>query len=168
MYETIDIGQLIPLIDHRFRTYGTRPERADIRESIRACASFHDRLVADDSPHLWKDYGPGCHGILEFRREFADSLPGIESIFEHPQPAPKTISYESIEPQFSVWGWHVAADPARALEFLQLVHAGSDGLELVGSGTTTVTTPPFYKDAGAVDVVTSDATRTVTPDAGGR
>src|SRR5205085_2096057 len=285
MYETFDIGQLIPLIDQRFRTYGARAERAVIGESMggygvmtlttrhpdlfatavsmsgaldsnslplmslisasstaqeagqaqqiaapdgvygpratqeirwhghnptdlagnlrdvvlqvrtfdgapnpllenndptsivgcseeneihRDSVSFHDRLVADDIPHLWKDYGPGCHGIPEFRREFADSLPGIESVFEHPQPAPKTISYESIEPQFSVWGWHVAADPARALEFLQLDHAGRHGLTLVGSGTTTVTTPPFFRDDDTVDVVTSDGNQVVSPDGDGR
>ena len=137
-------------------------------EVHRDSVSLHDRLLADGIPHLWKDYGAGCHGIPEFRVEFADSLPGIEDVFEHPRPAPRTIGYESIEPQFTVWGWHVAADPARALEFLQLRHAGRRGLELVGSGTTTVTTPPFYKHAHAVAVVTSQGTRTVTPDAGGR
>jgi S-formylglutathione hydrolase FrmB len=285
MYETFDTGQLIPLIDQRFRTYGTRAERAVIGESMggygvmtlttrhpdlfatavsmsgaldsnslplmslisasstaqeggqaqqvaapdgvygpratqeirwhghnptdladnlrdvvlqvrtfdgapnpllenndptsivgcseeneihRDSVSFHDRLVAADIPHLWKDYGAGCHGIPEFRREFADSLPGIESVFEHPQPAPKTISYESIEPQFSVWGWHVAADPARALEFLQLDHAGRHGLTLVGSGTTHVTTPPFFRGIDAVAVVTADGTRVLSPDDNGR
>ena len=130
--------------------------------------TFHARLQALGVPHFYKDYGAGCHGIPEFRIEFADSLPGLESVFAHPRPAAKSFSYESIEPQFSVWGWQVAADPARALEFLQLDHAGRHGLTLVGSGTTTVTTPPFFRGIDAVDVVTSDGNQVVSPDGDGR
>ena len=130
--------------------------------------TFHERLLADDIPHLWKDYGPGCHALGEFRQEFADSLPGIESVFRHPPRAPKAFDYESIEPRFSVWGWRVEADPARALEFLQMRHAQRDGLTLIGSGTTRVTTPAFFSGKGAVRVITSGGTRTVTPDADGR
>ncbi|MDX6666092.1 MAG: hypothetical protein QOG68_2298 [Solirubrobacteraceae bacterium] len=130
--------------------------------------SFHDQLLADGIPHFWKDYGPGCHGIPEFRQEFADSLPGIESVFEHPRSAPKTFSYESIEPRFTIWGWRVDADPARALEFLQVRHAGRRGLTLVGSGTTRVTTPPFFRGIDAVAVVTADGTRVLSPDGDGR
>jgi len=141
---------------------------AEENEIHRDTVSFHEALLADGIPHFYEDYGPGCHGIPEFQREFADSLPGIEDVFAHPQPDPKTLSYESIEPHFDVWGWHVDADPARALEFLQLRHAGRHGLTLIGSGTTKVTTPPFFGHADAVDVITADGTRTVTPDAAGR
>src|SRR3954467_15644483 len=74
---------------------GCSEEREVHDESV----SFHDRLLADGIPHLWKDYGPGCHGIPEFRQEFADALPGIESVFANPQLAPKTFTYKSIEPR---------------------------------------------------------------------
>ncbi|MDX6429467.1 MAG: hypothetical protein QOE54_1833 [Streptosporangiaceae bacterium] len=155
-----------PLIENNDPTSiaGCSEENEVHRDSV----SFHDQLLADDIPQLWKDYGPGCHGIPEFRREFTDSLPGIEDVFAHPRPAPRTFSYKSVEPRFTIWGWDIAADPARALEFLQLRHAGRHGLTLVGSGSTTVTTPPFYKGARVVAVITSDGTRTVTPDDGGR
>ncbi len=89
-------------------------------------------------------------------------------MFDHPQPAPKAITYESIEPKFSVFGWNLTADPARALEFLQLRQAGRHGLTLVGSGTTQVTTPPFFKGVKAVDVISDGKTRAVTPDRDGR
>jgi hypothetical protein len=137
-------------------------------EVHRDSVTFHEQLLADGVPHLWKDYGAGCHGIPEFRREFADSLPGIEDVFAHPRPAPRTFSYESIEPRFAIWGWDTAADPARALEFLQIRHAGRHGLTLVGSGTTTVTTPPFFKGVDAVRVISDGKTRTVAPDGEGR
>ena len=137
-------------------------------EVHRDSVTFHEQLLADGVPHLWEDYGAGCHGIPEFRREFADSLPGIEAVFEHVRPAPRTFSYESIEPRFTIWGWNVAADPARALEFLQIRHAGRPGLTLVGSGTTTVTTPPFFKGIDAVRVISDGKTRSVAPDGDGR
>ena len=82
--------------------------------------AFHERLVALGVPHVWKDYGAGCHTIPNFRREFTDSLPGLERAFANPRPDPATFSYRSIEPRFSIWGWRIDADPARALEFLEL------------------------------------------------
>jgi S-formylglutathione hydrolase FrmB len=137
-------------------------------EVHRDTVNFHEALLAADVPHFYLDYGPGCHAIPEFQHEFADSLPGIEDVFAHPRPAPKHFDYESIEPHFDIWGWHVDADPARALEFLQMRHASRRELTLVGSGTTQVTTPPFYTQADAVDVISSEGTTTVTPDADGR
>ena len=129
---------------------------------------FHQALLADGIPHVWQDYGPTCHGPDEFRREFTDSLPGLAQAFAHPQPDPLTFDYSSIEPQFTVWGWRVAADPSRALEFLQMRGAGRDGLTLTGSGETSVTTPPFFPGLQAVHVITSDGALTVRPDQTGR
>jgi S-formylglutathione hydrolase FrmB len=106
--------------------------------------AFHERLVGLGIPHVWQDYGAGCHTIPNFRREFTDSLPGLERVFADPRRDPRTFSYRSIEPHFRIWGWRIKADPARALEFLQLKHAGRRGFTLVGSGTTEVTTPPFF------------------------
>src|SRR4051795_7854997 len=155
-----------PLIENNDPTSiaGCSEENEVHRDSI----SFHNQLLADGVAHLWRDYGPGCHGIPEFRREFADSLPGIETVFDHPQPATKAITYESIEPKFSVFGWNLTADPARAPEFVQLRHADRHGLTLVGSGTTQVTTPPFFKGVKTVDVISDGKTRAVRPDGGGR
>jgi S-formylglutathione hydrolase FrmB len=130
--------------------------------------SFHDELLAEGVPHLWKDYGAGCHSIPNFRREFTDSLSGLENAFVHPRPAPKTFSYRSIEPHFTIWGWRVDADPARALEFLQMRQAGRHGLTLIGSGTTQIRTPPVFRGVDAVAVVTADGTRALSPDDDGR
>ena len=130
--------------------------------------TFEQRLVDLGIPHVWKDYGAGCHSLPNFRREFADSLPEIESVFANPKPAPRSFDYRSIEPHFSVWDWHVDADPQRALEFMQMRGAGRGGLTLVGSGTTQVTTPPFFKNRTAVAVITGGVRRLVTPDADGR
>jgi len=128
---------------HCSRTTTPRASSAARRrnEIHRDSVSFHDRLVAADIPHLWKDYGAAVTGSrvpARVRRLAARH----QSVFEHPQPAPKTISYESIEPRFSVWGWHVVADPSRA----RVPAPGPrraprpDARRL---GHDTVTTPPF-------------------------
>lgn len=129
---------------------------------------FREQLLALGIPHVWKDYGAACHGIFEFRREFADSLPGLESAFAHPRPAPKSFDYRSIEPHFAIWNWRIDADRARALEFMQLRDAGRRGLTLIGSGTTGVTTPPFFKGRSSVVVISGGAKRVIAPDSDGR
>ena len=112
---------------------------------LRYKRDLHQRLIALHVPHLWKDYGLGCHTVPNFEREIADSLPVLATAFAHPQPAPASFSYMSIEPHFNIWGWHLNADPARALEWLWIQNAAPVGLTLVGSGTTTVTTPPLFR-----------------------
>jgi hypothetical protein len=133
-----------------------------------ASVDFHQQLLALGVPHVWKDYGAGCHSLPNFRREFTDALPGLEADFANPRPDPKTFDYRSIEPHFTIWNWRIDADPARALEFMQMRNAGRRGLTLVGSGTTKVTTPPFFKGRTAVTVITDGARHVLAPDADGR
>jgi S-formylglutathione hydrolase FrmB len=129
--------------------------------------SLNSRLDALGIPHLWKDYGPGCHTPPNFKREIVDTIATFTEQFTDPPPAPSTFDYRSIEPQFSVYGWSVAADPARALEWMRLLDVGRRSLTVVGSGMTTVTTPPLFR--GAAKVVLSGATRrAAVPDAAGR
>lgn len=118
-------------------------------------------------PHLWDDYGPGCHTKPNFEREIADTVRVFGEDFANPPAPPQPFDYESVEPEFGVWGWHFGADPRRALEFLQLDSVSPRGLTLVGSGTTTVTTPPLFRHARWVQI--DNATPGVaTPDAAGR
>jgi S-formylglutathione hydrolase FrmB len=133
-----------------------------------ASVDFHQQLLALGVPHFWKDYGAGCHSLPNFRREFADALPGLEAAFANPRPAPKAFDYRSIEPRLTIWNWSIEADPARALEFMQMRHAGRRGLRLVGSGTSKVTTPPFFQGWSAVAVITDGVKRVVVPDSDGR
>ncbi len=116
-----------------------------------ASVDFHQTLDALEIHHLWKDYGPGCHTAANFRREIADTLTAFTPVLADPPPPPKRFDYRTIDPAFDVWGWHVATDPKRALEFLRL-QAGRRGVTLQGSGSTTVTTPAWYRGLKAVDV----------------
>ena len=65
---------------------GTASDCALERGIFQMTTDFHERLLALGIPHVWKDYGAGCHTIPNFRREFADALPGLERVFAHPRP----------------------------------------------------------------------------------
>ena len=120
-----------------------------------ASVNFHQRLAALHIPHLWKDYGPGCHTPPNFTRETVDTLDAFEQVLADPPAPPRRFDYRSIDPAFSVWDWSVVADPDRALEFMRMKHAGPGGLTLIGSGQTSVTTPPFFKRLRKVDLVSA-------------
>jgi S-formylglutathione hydrolase FrmB len=132
-----------------------------------ASVNLHQALDGLGIPHLWHDYGAGCHTKANFERELADTFRVFTGDFTNPPPAPAFFDYASIEPAFDIWGWNVSADPGRALEFLQLEKVSAGGLTVVGSGTTTVTTPPLFRGLRRVDLVGA-AVANVTPDAAGR
>jgi S-formylglutathione hydrolase FrmB len=140
-------------------------EEADIYQMN---VDFRQRLDAFSIPYTYKDYGPRCHGLLTFQDEFADALPGLEQVFANPRARPKAFDYSSIEPHFTIWNWRIDADPARALEFMQMRGAGRRGLTLVGSGTTNVTTPPYFNGRTAVAVMSDGVKRVIAPDSDGR
>ena len=108
--------------------------------------SMHGILDKLEVPHLWKDYGAGCHTPANFKRQVIDTLAVFTANFAtHDVQAAPSFDYASIEPEFKVWDWNIAADPDRAVEFIRLARASSEGITLTGSGTTTVTTPPLFQ-----------------------
>jgi S-formylglutathione hydrolase FrmB len=133
----------------------------------RGSQNFHYKLAALHVPHLWKDYGPGCHSQSNFKREIAATLAVLTRQFAHPPATPRSFSYRSIEPRFRIYRWHVVADPRRALEFSRLHVDGTRGLTLVGSGTTTVTTPPLFRRVHRV-ALRGAVQKTVPVDSRGR
>ncbi len=126
--------------------------------------SILDRLEVD---HLWKDYGAGCHTPPNFKRQLSDTLTVFARNFASAAQEPTTFEFESIEPEFDVWGWHVKADPARALEFMRIADAGRAGIRINGTGSTTVTTPAIFGDSSLVALTGADENWAV-PDAEGR
>lgn len=118
-------------------------------------------------PHLWKDYGAGCHTKPNFERQLIETFQVFKEQFANPPAAPSPFEYRSIEPEFDVWGWHVSTDPERALQFLQMNTVSPDGLTLVGSGTITVTSPPVFGDYARVEIDGALPKRAV-PDPNGR
>jgi S-formylglutathione hydrolase FrmB len=134
-----------------------------------ASIDLHKKLAGLAIGHLWQDYGPGCHTVPNFTREIVDTLATFKPLLADPPKRPARFDYRSIEPQFSVFNWTVAADPGRALEFLRVKDARRKGVTLIGSGSTKVTTPPFFQHADTVRVVSSAGTpTTVKPSRRGR
>ena len=129
--------------------------------------SLHNTLDALEVPHLWKDYGPGCHTVANFQRELTDTFDVFATNLANASPPPSSFDYKSIEPAFDVWGWSVRADPDRSLEFMQLSDVTDLGLTIAGSGTTSVTTPPLFRGVKRVDVVNAEPAA-ARPDAAGR
>ena len=81
--------------------------------------------------------------------------------------APERFDYRSIFPEARAWGWTFRADEKRAPEFVEVRHASSDGLTLIGSGTQTVITPRLFSPGERVGV-TGAAPARATADAEGR
>lgn len=129
--------------------------------------SFNQKLDELGIPHLWKEYGPGCHTPENFEREIIATIEVFTEQFADPAPEPITFDYESIEPEFDVYGWHVVADPRRALEFMRLSNVTSGGMIVAGSGKTTITSPPIFAGADLVDLHGA-TTPSAVPDAAGR
>jgi S-formylglutathione hydrolase FrmB len=132
-----------------------------------ASVNLHDTLAELQIPHLWQDYGAGCHSVPNFKREITDTLRVFTAVFAQPPAPPARFAYASIESDFDVWGWHVGADPKRPIEFLQLRRVSSRGLTAIGSGTATVTTPPLFEGLRRVDLDDAEEAMAV-PDANGR
>ncbi|MEA2170091.1 MAG: hypothetical protein QOF76_3391, partial [Solirubrobacteraceae bacterium] len=174
-----DLADNLRDVDLQVYTGNAMPDSSDpelVPNGIAGCAletavriateSFNARLNDLGIPHLFKLYDHGCHTVVLFQEEITDSLPAFERALAKPHRRPKTFDYRSIEPQFSVWDWTVQADPARALEFLQMRDARRAGVTLEGSGITRVTTPRFFKKLRQVDVVDGATTTTHAVTAG--
>ncbi len=129
-------------------------------------ASLHATLATLAIAHTWQQYGWGCHTAALFEQEIADTLPGLAGAFGAAPPA--SFDYRSVESSFTVFGWSITADPARALEFLALQDVGRHGLALSGSGTTTVTTPPMFAPSRWVRVLVDGVTTGVMASPAGR
>lgn len=102
------------------------------------------RLTSLGIEHTFDDYGPGAHSWPYWSRDLQQDLPSIMATFEKQAPPPSRITYKSIEPVYSVFGWKVSVK-RKVVEFSTLTKAGRKGFSLSGSGSATVTTPPLYR-----------------------
>lgn len=132
---------------------------------------FHQHLQEEGIPSFYDDYVFGTHTFPYWARDLAEFVGPLMDTFAHPAPAPKSISYRSIDPQWSQWGWAVATTrPTPAFSGLQA--ADARGFVLDTTGTSTVTTPAFYAPGTAATVTYTapqgGGTVHLTTDAAGR
>jgi S-formylglutathione hydrolase FrmB len=128
--------------------------------------SLHNTLDTLGIAHIWQQYGWGCHSVALFGQEISDTLPGFVAAFGTPPPS--SFNYRSIEAGFSIHGWTVTADPARALEWLGMANVSSHGLTVSGSGATLMTTPALFAPWQQVSVVVDGAATTAEANDAGR
>jgi esterase/lipase superfamily enzyme len=143
---------------------GGDPVESGVHEEM---VSFHQQLDRLGYPHVWNDYGAGGHAWWYWTRDLRQLLPRLAWVFATPPAPPARVTYTSIEPAYSVYGWHVAIDRP-AVEFSELVDADASGFTVRGSGTATVTTPPAYAPGSAHAVRVNGVPSTAVADAAGR
>jgi S-formylglutathione hydrolase FrmB len=130
--------------------------------------NLHNQLTSLGIAHAWEPLPWGCHSKALFRHEIERAVARFEKVFAEAPPPPAQFDFRAVEPQFSVYGWSVQADPARALEFMDLRDVSTAGLTVIGSGQTRITTPGFFRGRSAVDVAIEGVVTRVRPDAAGR
>ena len=130
---------------------------------------FAQRAQQQGVPFHLVDYTYGTHTWPYWARDLTWYLPHVMATFALPSPAPSRISYESVESNWSQWGWSVAVHRNETQQFSALTNADQNGFTLQGTGTATVTTPPYYRP-GATEVVTisGEPSSTVKVDSTGR
>jgi S-formylglutathione hydrolase FrmB len=127
----------------------------------------HARLQRLSIPHVYDNYGPGHHIWPYWRRGLEQTLPGIMARFRRAPRPPARITYSSVDPRYSAYGWTVSVR-RRALEFSTLANAGRRGFTLSGSGSATVTTPARYPPGRRLTVRVRGKSRTLRADRRGR
>jgi hypothetical protein len=110
---------------------------------------------------VFDDYGPGTHSWPYWARDLRWSIGQVMADFAHPQPTPNPISYTSDLASYSVFGWRVAIKRT-ATEFSTLAGAGRLAFTLRGSGSATVTTPPWYARHALYEITTARTGETTT------
>ncbi len=106
--------------------------------------AFHKRLAALRIPSVYDAYGPGTHCFAYWARDLRHSIGAIAHDFAHPSLPPRRVTYTIAEPTYTIYGWHVATHRL-AEEFSSLENADDSGFAVTGSGSATVTTPPFFR-----------------------
>ena len=128
---------------------------------------FHDHLVEADVPSDYHDYVYGTHTWAYWTRDLQEYVGPMMRDFAHPTTPPVT-TYTSIDRSWSQWGWSVSFARTAAQQFSELSNGGSPGFTLTGSGTATVTTPPYYRPGSRLEVGIGAAKRNVTAGRDGR
>jgi S-formylglutathione hydrolase FrmB len=117
---------------------------------------FHDHLVAAGIPSYYNDYTYGTHTWPYWSRDLREYAPMMMTAFSNP-PRPASVTYMSIDQQWTQWGWTVSLTRGAAQEFSSITDAGHSGFTLQGSGIARVTTPAAYRP-GSIATITIAST----------
>jgi S-formylglutathione hydrolase FrmB len=130
--------------------------------------AFLQHARAANIPYVDYDYGAGTHTWPYWARDLRKFIKPLMQTFAHPPARPAKISYTTIDPTWSAWGWQVSFERAQPLEFSTLSDADPFGFDLSGSGVATVVTPAFKQVGQPYNVVIGGHSQLMTPDHTGR
>ncbi|MES9536897.1 MULTISPECIES: alpha/beta hydrolase family protein [unclassified Actinomadura] len=130
--------------------------------------SFHRRLESLEIPSRYDDYVLGTHTFPYWARDLRRHMGPLMRTFAAPPRPPATVSYRSIDPTWSQWGWTVSLRRPKAQQFSVLADASPSGFALRAAGTATVTTPASYRPGArlVIGVTRGRTHKTITTSAG--
>jgi len=111
--------------------------------TFNATRLFHGHLADARIGHTYNYYGAGTHSWPYWARDLREYLPVMMDRFADPPPAPRAVSYVSADDRWEHWSWRVALQ-RETRAFSAMRHASRRGFALTGTGSATVTTPPYY------------------------
>ncbi len=114
---------------------------------------FARRAQALGVPFHLVDYTYGTHTWPYWARDLRDYLTHAMATFANAPAPPPAAHYQSVESQWSQWGWSVVAHRQAAQAFTTLSGATCSGFTLQGTGAATVTTPSCYLPGASVHAV---------------
>jgi S-formylglutathione hydrolase FrmB len=129
--------------------------------------NLHDELSRLHIAHAFLDYGAGTHTWPYWQDDLHATVPAQLAYALSEPPPPQRISYRSIAPSFTVFGWRVAMQ-REVVEFVRLGNASRSGFTLSGSGIGEVTTPAYYRSGARCTVSIDGRALPLTADAQGR
>ena len=105
--------------------------------------AFDQALTAARVPHTTEFRDCGVHQFSNADHDLRSFWPQMLAAFGRRRPP--EFDYQTIDASATVWGWTLAANPARAPEFLDVRHASRGGVILTGSGMESVLTGPLFR-----------------------
>ncbi len=130
--------------------------------------SMEQRAVQLGIPIHLDDYGAGTHSFPYWARDLREYLQGLMPRFQVPPPEPTRITYLSVDPSWTRWGWSVSFQRSQAQELGSITGASAAGFTLRGTGAASVVTPPLYRPGSTAAVAIAGATQELTVDPAGR
>jgi hypothetical protein len=112
-------------------------------------------------PYYLDDYRYGTHIWPYWARDLRDLVPRLMQVFSNPA-SPAKVSYRSVDPTWTQWGWTVVNQRGQKRGFTTLSAADAAGFTLNAWGTATVTTPKSYVPGSLHPVVIHDSSGTRT------
>jgi S-formylglutathione hydrolase FrmB len=124
---------------------------AGVEPGVRELArQFSAALSAAEVEHVNDELPCGLHNMIAAEQALHGFWEVMVRSFGRRPPA--RFDYRSLFGQAEAWGWTFRADPRRAPEFLEARGVTREGLTLIGSGHTTVVTPPLFEPGERVAV----------------